>query len=403
MKKSPGHHFVLIGNFLHYAVREFYEGLGAYVAERNLFSLDFCHVIDSNDLKSKSPLLRQADSYFIANIIPNNETGSIETKMRRVIRKIKPGGMPCVFCLSDVKLLNLPSISINQLQVGEMAANHLHHRGYRHFAFFGPSAPMWSTIRKRGFERRLKELGFTCKLHEFSSDQTFFQPLNPKRRFEAQLELLSSLPRPCGVFAASDHIASVLIQAARHHGIRIPDQLGVLGVDNEPFHHAAAGMPISSIEIPFREHGYRAAEIADKTRKGQKVPRNTQLSPVRVVVRASTDLFMVNDPLVRRAQAYIETHRNGPVRVGDLLKALPTTKATLNKHFSQTLDTTPSEYILRRRLEYAAELLRSGERSVEAVAENCGFSSRHYFGLTFKNMMGFTPGSLLFQRRRTHP
>ena len=192
-------------------------------------------------------------------------------------------------------------------------------------------------------------------------------------------------------------MAALLIQAARYHGIRVPDQLGILGVGNEDLHHATAGMPVSSFELPLREQGYRATGIIDRMRKRQKFANNTLLEPVRVIARASTDTFMVNDPLVRRAQVYIEAHRGEPVRVGDLLKALPSTKATLSKHFSKALNTTPSEYILRRRVEFAAELLRAGNDSVEAVAEKCGFSSRHHFGTVFKQVTGVTPGSLIFR------
>jgi LacI family transcriptional regulator len=398
MNKVPIHRILFIGNFLHLGVQEVYRGIGDYVTERNNFYLDWCHVTDANGLAAKARQLELADAYILGNIIPAGETGPLEARMERVLQRIKPGGKPYIFLLNDVKPLKLPSISINNISVGRMAADHLHLRGYPHFAFFGYSDPPWSFLRHRGFAQRLKELGCSCKIHEFPLEHLFLDPSDSMRPFGIPSELLNTLPKPCGVFAATDYMAALLIQTARYHSVRVPDQLGILGVGNEDLHHATAGMAISSLDLPIREQGYRAAGMVDRLRKGQKIANNILLEPVRVIARASTDIFMVNDPLVRRAQAYIEAHRGGRVKVGDLLKVLPSTKATLNKHFSKALNTTPSEYILRRRIEFAADLLRAGDHSVEAVAEKCGFSSRHYFGLTFKNMTGLTPGSLLFQR-----
>lgn len=403
MSNASIHRVLFIGNFLHLGIREVYQGIGAYASERNNFYLDWCHVTDVNGLAAKARQVEQADSYLLANIIPAGETGSLEARMQRVIQRLKPGRKPYVFLLNDIKPLKLPSISINNVSVGRMAADHLHLRGYPQFAFFGHADPPWSVLRRRGFVQRLKELGCSCKIHEFPMKHPFFEPSGSRQPFDIQFELLNTLPKPCGILASTDHLAALLIQTARYYGIRAPDQLGILGVGNEDLHAATAGMPISSFDLPLREQGYRATEMIDRMRKGQKIANNILLEPVRVIARASTDIFMVNDPLVRRAQAYIEVHRNEPVRVGDLLKALPSTKATLNKYFSKTLNTTPSEYILRRRVEFAAELLRTGDYSVEAVAEKCGFSSRHHFGMVFKKLTGVSPGSLLFRGKTLNP
>lgn len=397
------HRILFLGNFLHLGIREIHLGIGAYAAERNNFYLDWCHVADVNGLAGKARQLELADSYILGNIIPAGETGSLETRMQRIIERLKPGRKPYVFLLNDIKPISLPTISVNNAAVGRMAADHLHLRGYPHFAFFGYTDPPWSVLRRQGFVRRLKELGCSCEIHEFPLTALFFDPSDEKQLFSIQFEQLNKLPQPCGVFVATDHMAALLIQTARYYGIRVPDQLGVLGVGNEDLHYATAGMPISSFDLPLREQGYRATEMIDRMRKGQKIVNNILLEPVRVIARASTDIFMVNDPLVRRAQAYIETHRSGPVKVSDLLRALPSTKATLNKYFSKTLNTTPSEYILRRRVEFAAEILRTGDYSVEAVAEKCGFSSRHHFGTVFKKVTGITPGALVFRNKSLDP
>jgi LacI family transcriptional regulator len=169
--------------------------------------------------------------------------------------------------------------------------------------------------------------------------------------------------------------------------------MGVIGVDNDMIPNAAAGLSISSVEPPFRSLGWKAAEALDGHREGKKVPLRTILPPVRVVVRASTDVFMVENSFVRRIQAYIEEHRGGPILVADVAKATGTTTVTLGKRFQEYLNITPSEYILRRRIEYAKELLRKGDLNVEEVSSVCGFHSCSYFCHVFRRMTRATPGS----------
>ena len=122
------------------------------------------------------------------------------------------------------------------------------------------------------------------------------------------------------------------------------------------------------------------------------------IPPVCVAVRASTDEFMTDDPLVSRAQRYIETHRQERVLVGDVIRELGTNRVTLGKKFQRHLDVGLQEYILSRRVEYASDLLREGGISVEKVAEICGFSSSSYFSRVFKKVVQRSPGSIRRKR-----
>jgi AraC-like DNA-binding protein len=115
-------------------------------------------------------------------------------------------------------------------------------------------------------------------------------------------------------------------------------------------------------------------------------------------VRASTDEFMTDDPLVSRAQSYIESRRKERVLVEDVIRALGTNRVTLGKKFQRHLDMGLQEYILGRRVEYAGDLLREGGMSVEKIAEVCGFSSSSYFSRVFKKVMQRSPGSLRRKR-----
>jgi len=211
--------------------------------------------------------------------------------------------------------------------------------------------------------------------------------------------MLDSLPRPCGIFAANDVIACFVVQSIREKGFRVPEDFGVLGEDDDPVPNAASGLALSSIRPDFREVGRQTARLLDDILHGKSTGSRVLIPPVCVAVRASTDEFMTDDPLVSRAQRYIETHRQERVLVGDVIRELGTNRVTLGKKFQRHLDVGLQEYILSRRVEYASDLLREGGISVEKVAEICGFSSSSYFSRVFKKVVQQSPGSV---RRKRH-
>ena len=150
MKRASIHRVLFIGNFLNLGIREVYLGIGDYVAERNNWYLDWCHVIDANGLAAKRRQLELANSYILANIIPAGETDPLEERMQRVIQRIKPSGRPYIFLLNDFKPLKLPSLSVNNISVGRMAAGTPTASwisSFRLFWLFRPavvrSAPSW--------------------------------------------------------------------------------------------------------------------------------------------------------------------------------------------------------------------------------------------------------------------
>ena len=227
-----------------------------------------------------------------------------------------------------------------------------------------------------------------------------FWSWNLARRHRHLQKLLNQLPSPCGIFAANDVMACFVLQAARQNRRRVPEDLVVVGVDDDPFPNAAAGLAISSIQLPFREVGRQAARLLDERWRGHPAGRVLRLPPIRVVVRASTDAFMTQDTLVRQAQAYVEGHRHHHVTVSEVTRVVGTNRVTLGKHFQRELDTTLLDYLRHRRLAYARERLRQGDGNVDEVALECGFSSSSYFSRVFKQMTGQRPGAVRRGRAR---
>jgi len=303
--------------------------------------------------------------------------------------------LPAVFYLADGNHADADIVGVDEEAVGAMAAEHLWGRGYRLMAFIGSSSLGWSRKREAGFTRWLAGVGLRPAVHALPEKALpVFWDWNIASRTRGLQQILAGLPRPCGIFAANDVIACFVLQAARTLRRRVPDDFGVVGVDNDPFPNAAAGLAISSIDLPFREIGRCAAKLLGARWRGESAGHEVRLPPLGIEVRASTDAFMTENKLVRGAQAYIESRRHQRVTVAEVVRAVNTNRVTLGKHFQLELDTTLLDYVRRRRLDYAAEQLRRGRRTVEDVAAGCGYSSASYFSRVLKELTGRRPGAV---------
>lgn len=380
---SQKRHIVFLQDLSAHSVRELCLGAAEFAATRADWSFDPWPV---------SAGLRDGPS--CADLEAADGILTTEKVSQRLFGK-RRGDVPRVLFLTDMAYRGVPSASLDEAAIGKMAAEHLYSRGYRNLAFIGSSDWRWSKGRKLGFVSTVQKLGLTASVHEFPlSKVPVFWSWNVKRRNESLHRVLDSLPRPCGIFAANDVIACFLVQTAREKGYRVPEDIGVVGCDDDPIPNTAAGMALSSIRPDFREVGRRAAGLLADILRGKPVVTRVLVPPVCVAVRASTDAFMTEDALVNRAQKYIEQHRHEPLLVGDVIRALGTNRMTLGKRFQSHLDVGLQEYILKRRIEYACDQLREGRMSVEKIAEVCGFSSSSYFSRVFKKIARTSPGRI---------
>jgi LacI family transcriptional regulator len=376
-------HIIFLEELRRHSDREVCLGAAEYASEHPAWVFDPWPI---SLAQGDAPAL--ADLRMVDGILTTERSmGEVPALRRRRI--------PLVYCLADKLHAHADAASVDELAVGAMAAGHLWDRGYRHFAFIGSTATGWSQQRARGFSQVLDHAESPPKVHLFSPKELpVYWSWNLAQRHARLLELLAALPRPCGIFAANDVIACFVLQAARQIGRRIPEDFGVIGVDNDPFPNAAAGLAISSIELPFREIGRAAARLLAERWQGAAPGRLVRLPPIRVIVRTSTDAFMAQDVFVRKAQAYVEAHRHQRVTVNEVTRAVGTNRVTLGKHFQRELAATPLDYIRRRRLAYAVECLRQGDATVDEVAFRCGFSSASYFSRMLAKETGQRPGSI---------
>lgn len=385
MKRAKRHLMVFLADLADQSVSEVCFGAAEYAAGRS--NLDF----EPWPLASKGASLPSLADFRVADSLLLTE------RARRLVfgnRSRIP--VPHVFFLANLAD-SIPSVRLDDHACGKMAAEHLLARGYRNLVSLASASvgQGWSQLRAEGFRQACRKAQVKLWHYELSTeDMPVYWASNFARRREKLQRILEELPKPCGIFAANDVMAYFVIETARISGIGVPNEVAVIGVDDDPVPNAAAGLVISSVQPPFREIGRQAAALLERLSLKQKIPQRITLPPIRVVVRTSTDGFMVPNELVRRAQAYIEARRSQSLRVGEVIRALHTTAVTLGKHFQRHLYLTPAEYILIRRIEHAKELLRDGKLNVQQVSEACGFHSCSYFCQIFKKITNVTPSQM---------
>lgn len=295
--------------------------------------------------------------------------------------------------------LQLPQVVNDDALIGQMAAEHLQQRRFRHFAFFGYSETPWSDRRLAGYQAKNAQAGFgTCSffcLHE-SGSLARWEQTQP-----AVVQWLESLPKPVGLMACSDRLALRVLGACQHAGIPVPEQIAVIGVDNDEETCRLATLPLTSVMDNPRRIGSEAAHLLDELMaRSQPAPAMAPIliPPMGVATRRSTDATAIADPLVARAVRLIRERACQGLTVKSLLPELHVSQTTLYERFGASLGLSPHRQILRVKLERVKDLLSQTNLCLEQIAEQTGFEHPEYLQVAFKREVGMTPGS--YRRRR---
>ena len=290
----------------------------------------------------------------------------------------------------------IPYFATDDAAVARMAADHLLGQGYPRLAYCGlPKSRHtgWSETRQRAFRERAREAGVPCEVYTGRHRAT--------RQWAAlQKDLghwLRSLPKPVGIMAGNDARARHVLEACRSVGLRVPEDVAVVGVDNNELMCELTDPPLSSVEQGARELGYRAAELLDRMMAGKR-PRQiaNYVAPERVIVRRSTDALAIKDVDVAAALRFIRAHACERIRVADVLNEVSISRSTLETRFRSIIGKTIREEIHDTMLAQAQTLIAAKELPLKQVAREAGFSHVQHMTNLFRRRLGRTPGE--FQR-----
>lgn len=307
-------------------------------------------------------------------------------------------GMERVF--GDKRTSHIPCIGTNNEVIGRLGARHLLDQGFQRLAFCGfPRARLTEFSQKRAesFRRCAEEAGCPCSV--YAGRHVFARKWLEMQR--AMSDWLASLETPVGVMACNDARARHVLEACRAIGARVPDDVAVIGVDNDEILCEVTQPKLTSIEQGARRIGYLAAKTLDRMLSGKKpLRRDVYVEPEGVVRRQSTDVLAVDDPDIAEAIRYVREHACKGMRLEDLVEHVHLSRSSLASKFKATLGRSVHEEIRRVQLELAKELLIHSSLSPKQIAARAGFSHVQHLSRVLREALGCPPGEFRSRWKR---
>ena len=313
-------------------------------------------------------------------------------------------GVPVVEISSVRKDLGIPCVIEDNEAIGRLGAEHLLERNLRNFVW----APFWddpvNEERFQGFATSVRTAGYDCvRLLPVNTRRSarLSRHMNWTLRRRWVIHTIRSLRYPLGIFCYNDCVAADIVDACIEAGIRIPDQVAVLGVDNDPVICDCVQVPLSSVRHDLEGMAYEAAALLDRLMNGERPPDlPKRIIPKGVVTRRSTETLAVEDRDVADALGYIqENFRKGNLSVDDVVAHGRIPRRSLERVFRDELQRTILHEILRVRISHAQRLLEMTTQSVTDIAAQSGFASLNHFFRVFRVQTGLTPRAFRLARQ----
>jgi LacI family transcriptional regulator len=317
----------------------------------------------------------------------------------KVVEGLVHSGIPVVFAQHNKEsYAPFPSIITDSATIGSMAAEHFLDRGFRSFAYCGLDEFAWSRGRGQSFQQRLEQAGFTADVYRPSAARKGRTVRNEQNQIA---EWLQALPKPVAVMCCNDDRALLVIEACKQVNCGVPDDVAVLGVDNDVLVCDLADPPISSIALNTEGAGYEAARLLDSLMKGERMAGQViPVQPTHIVTRMSTDMLAVTDPDVTAALRFIRRNANRLIQVDDVVEATAASRRVLEKRFKAILHRSVHQEIRRIRVNNIIRLLVGTDMSITDIAAHCGFDGVEHIARHFRKETGV---SLREYRKRHAP
>lgn len=282
----------------------------------------------------------------------------------------------------------IPNITGNHVLAGEMGAEHFIQRGFKNYAFLGIRNAVWSYERCEGFKKALEKKGLIDNFHEYQKDGQ-----EGLWYYEEALERwLDELPKPIAIMACDDNQAQYIAEICNVHGIKIPDEVSLLGVDNDQMICLLSDPQLSSVNQNAVKGGYQVAQLIDRLVKSPEYRwTDIVVEPTHIITRASSDIFSTNNPYISIVLRRIHENLNSKLTVECLVKLVPLSRRSLESLFREITGDSIYSYILKLRIEkFASELIETNKPIVD-IALDLGYIDYKNISRQFKHIKGCTP------------
>ena len=317
-------------------------------------------------------------------------TGIIMREIKNSEELIGLGLPTIVSTYSKNKAPGVCEIYVNNKGIGKMAANYLLELGFTQFAFCGYDDFFWSEERKHGFIERVQQAGFDVITYKQPKSKLMRLWDNEQNFLAAWLK---SLPTPIGLMACIDERSQDVLEACKTSGLHVPEDIAIIGGDNDDLICDLANPPLSSVAINGVVAGYQAAELLDKLMAGKEKMTGQQITvePTHVKARLSTDVLAMKDQDVATAIRFIRNNIKAPIQVSDVVEATCLGRRGLEKRFRKILERSILDEIRHYRTEQVSKYLIETSMSISQIASTLGYSSIKNISRYFCKEKGLSP------------
>ncbi|HVR84831.1 MAG TPA: DNA-binding transcriptional regulator [Planctomycetota bacterium] len=316
----------------------------------------------------------------------------IETKA--IARIVSRARLPVIDVSAGRHVPSIPWLETDDLAIARLAVDHLVSRGFRHLGFCGESRFNWSRGRSEHFQALARAAGLGVQVYESSGHDPWAKEHN------ALLAWVRRLPKPAGIMACYDIKAQQLLDVCRENDVPVPEEVAVIGVDNDPLLCGLTTPPLSSVIPNTRRTGYEAAALLDRLMQGEKIPpRGHFIPPIGVETRQSTDVLALADREIAAAVRFIREHACDGATISDLLRVVPLSRRVMESRYRKATGRTPHQDLVRFRIDRVKQLLAETDHSLERIATLSGFDHPEYMSVAFKRETQTTPGKFRLQAK----
>ncbi|MDF3980591.1 DNA-binding transcriptional regulator [Luteibacter sp. PPL201] len=293
----------------------------------------------------------------------------------------------------------VPYIATDNTRLVRLAYDHLIEQGLSRFAFFGiPSHPgsRWAQERERAFLAIVGQESVEGVVHEGHSTTAG----GWGAAVEELVAWLTALPKPIGIIAVTDARARQLLQACVIGGIAVPEQVAIVGIDNDPMAQLLTRIPLTSVIQGAEEMGRTAAHLLHQMLRGVDCSTTRVLvPPVGINVQASSRYQPLRSPHVMRASHYIRQYGCLGIKTEQVADYVGVSRTVLEEHFKRELKQTVHQAILQHKLDTACQLIADSDAPLADIAVRCGFTSLQYMYAVFRREYDCTPRQYLDRHR----
>ena len=312
----------------------------------------------------------------------------------RLARRILESGRPAVDVFCQKSRIGLAGVDSDHLQIGVKAREFFTARGFMNFAYCGFPGTAFSDAREKAYADASTLVYSPRKRPPPDESQFYDERVDRIQDARSLVRWLKTLPRPIAVFCCNDLRAIQLQRVALDNGLRVPEDLAILGVDNDTIACSFAEVPISSINPNSFEIGRAAARIlgAILARKPvRKRHRFHLVKPGEIIERTSTDFMPIDPPWLGQVLLHIEKNMHRPVPASEIFALSERSSTFVENVFRQKLGMPVQAYVTSVKMREARRLIANPNLRISEICYACGFSSPQYFCRTFTATFGLSP------------